>query len=75
MLVLHYTTCIYVYIDDRHGDHHVIRQPMSELRGHMSPVIAADWMTDGSRVISASWDRTANLYNVETGDIIQTFVG
>ena len=61
--------------DARHVEHHVIRQPICELRGHVSPVIAADWMTDGSQVISASWDRTANLYSVETGDIIQTFTG
>lgn len=53
----------------------MIRQPMIELTGHVGVVIAADWVTDGSQVITSSWDRTANLYDVETGEIVNTFQG
>ena len=46
-----------------------------ELQGHSGVVIAADWMPGGSQVISASWDRTANLYDAETGELITTLTG
>ena len=52
-----------------------IRTPSMELQGHSSVVIAADWLTGGGQVITASWDRTANLYDVETGDIVNTLTG
>ena len=48
---------------------------MAELTGHSAVVSAADWLSDGSHVITASWDRTANLYDVETGSVINSFIG
>lgn len=48
---------------------------MTELSGHMGVVVAADWLTGGDHVITASWDRTANLYDVETGDCLQILTG
>ncbi|KAJ0173643.1 hypothetical protein K1T71_010792 [Dendrolimus kikuchii] len=53
----------------------VLRTPLIELIGHLGVVVAADWLTGGDHVITASWDRTANLYDVETGDCLQVLTG
>lgn len=53
----------------------VLRTPLTELAGHQGVVVAADWLTGGDHVITASWDRTANLYDVETGDCLQILTG
>ncbi|XP_063367476.1 WD repeat-containing protein 37 [Cydia amplana] len=53
----------------------VLRTPLTELIGHSGVVVAADWLTGGDHVITASWDRTANLYDVETGDCLQILMG
>lgn len=53
----------------------VLRTPLTELVGHQGVVVAADWLTGGEHVITASWDRTANLYDVETGDCLQILTG
>ncbi|CAH2094467.1 unnamed protein product [Euphydryas editha] len=53
----------------------VLRTPLIELTGHLGVVVAADWLTGGDHVITASWDRTANLYDVETGDCLQILTG
>lgn len=37
--------------------------------------MAADWLPSGEQVITASWDRTALLYDVETGELLQTLTG
>ncbi|KAK7867581.1 hypothetical protein R5R35_005282 [Gryllus longicercus] len=52
-----------------------LRTPVSELMGHSSVVMAADWLPGGDQVITASWDRTANLYDVETRDLVQSLSG
>ena len=38
-------------------------------------VIAADWMANGAHVITASWDHTANMYDAETGVLLNCFTG
>ncbi|CAH0400480.1 unnamed protein product [Chilo suppressalis] len=53
----------------------VLRTPLTELLGHQGVVVAADWLPGGDHVITASWDRTANLYDVETGDCLQVLTG
>ncbi|XP_049877725.1 WD repeat-containing protein 37 [Pectinophora gossypiella] len=53
----------------------VLRTPLAELGGHQGVVVAADWLAGGDHVITASWDRTANLYDVETGDCLQILTG
>ena len=60
--------------DDKHEPTY-IRQALLELTGHSAVIIAGDWMASGSQVITASWDRTANLYDAETGEIITTLTG
>lgn len=52
-----------------------LRTPVCELTGHSGVVMAADWLPGGEQVITASWDRTANLYDVETGELLQTLYG
>nr|CAD7570505.1 unnamed protein product [Timema californicum] len=44
-----------------------LRTPLCELVGHNGVVMAADWLPGGDQVITASWDRTANLFDAETG--------
>lgn len=48
---------------------------MKELLGHTGVVIAADWLPSGDQVITASWDRTATLYDLETGELVQSLSG
>ena len=61
--------------DDRHEPTY-IRSPLLELTGHSSVVIAADWFGPGAtQVVTASWDRTANLYDAETGEVVNTLTG
>lgn len=37
--------------------------------------MAADWVPSGDQIITASWDRTASLYDVETGELVQSLGG
>ncbi|XP_077993464.1 WD repeat-containing protein 37-like [Glandiceps talaboti] len=53
----------------------LIRTPQCVLEGHTGVIISADWMTDGRQIVTASWDRTANLYDVETCELIQALTG
>ncbi|XP_060554600.1 WD repeat-containing protein 37-like [Ruditapes philippinarum] len=52
-----------------------LRTPTRELVGHHSVVIAADWLNTGDQVITASWDRTAILFDAETGENISILTG
>uniref|UniRef100_A0AAY4AG63 WD repeat-containing protein 37 n=2 Tax=Denticeps clupeoides TaxID=299321 RepID=A0AAY4AG63_9TELE len=48
---------------------------VTTLKSHQGVVIAADWLVGGKQVVTASWDRTANLYDVETSDLVHTLTG
>jgi len=48
---------------------------MLELLGHTGAVIAADWLVGGTQIVSASWDRTANIYDAETGALVNSLTG
>ncbi|XP_046422270.1 WD repeat-containing protein 37 [Neodiprion virginianus] len=52
-----------------------LRTPVRELLGHSGVVIAADWLPGAEQLVTASWDRTANLYDTETGEVIHTLCG
>lgn len=52
-----------------------LRTPSRELIGHKSVVIAADWLHTGDQVITASWDRTAMLFDADTGECVSTLTG
>lgn len=47
-----------------------IRSPIRRFEGHSDTLIAAEWFPDGELLCTGSWDRTANVYNVETGKIL-----
>ena len=49
--------------------------PTATLTGHMSAVMAASFSPDGTRVVTASWDKTARIWNVATGQSIATLTG
>jgi WD40 repeat protein len=53
----------------------VVRSPVLELHGHTGVIIAADWLAGGTQIISASWDRMANLYDAETAEVVNTLTG
>ncbi|RNA20626.1 WD repeat-containing 37 [Brachionus plicatilis] len=57
-------------VDEQFSQPSVIRSPIQRFEGHQDACIAAEWFPDGECVASASWDRTANVYNVETGKVL-----
>lgn len=52
-----------------------LRTPLVELVGHSNVVMSADWLPGGEQAVTASWDRTASLFDVETGEMVQTLSG
>lgn len=52
-----------------------LRTPLRELTGHTSVVIAADWLPGGDQAITAAWDRTSNLYDAHTGELLSQLIG
>lgn len=52
-----------------------LRTPVCEFTGHTGVIMAADWLPGGDQVITASWDRTASLYDVETRELLQSLSG
>lgn len=38
-------------------------------------VMAVDWLPNGKRVVTASWDQTAKLWDAEQSTVIQTLTG
>ncbi|XP_071567393.1 WD repeat-containing protein 37 [Temnothorax nylanderi] len=61
--------------NDEQDDPPTLRTPIRELLGHTNVVMAADWLSGAEQLVTASWDRTANLYDTETGEIIHTLCG
>ncbi|XP_044928308.1 WD repeat-containing protein 37 isoform X4 [Mustela putorius furo] len=55
---------------DVSSDCPTIRVPLTSLKSHQGVVIAADWLVGGKQVVTASWDRTANLFDVETAELV-----
>jgi len=52
-----------------------LRTPVCELVGHQNAVVAVDWIVGGDQVVTASWDRTAGLWDVNTGEMLHSLVG
>uniref|UniRef100_A0AAV2JYK1 WD repeat-containing protein 37 n=1 Tax=Knipowitschia caucasica TaxID=637954 RepID=A0AAV2JYK1_KNICA len=52
-----------------------VRAPSTTLRSHQGVVIAADWLVGGRQAVTASWDRAANLYDVETSELVHSLTG
>uniref|UniRef100_A0A8C0QR88 WD repeat-containing protein 37 n=1 Tax=Chelonoidis abingdonii TaxID=106734 RepID=A0A8C0QR88_CHEAB len=60
---------------DGSSDCPTIRAPLTSLKSHQGVVIAADWLVGGKQAVTASWDRTANLYDVETSELVHSLTG
>ncbi|CAH2282086.1 WD repeat-containing 37 isoform X1 [Pelobates cultripes] len=60
---------------DVSSDCPTVRIPLSSLKSHQGVVIAADWLVGGKQAVTASWDRTANLYDVETSELVHSLTG
>lgn len=52
-----------------------VRVAATTLRSHQGVVIAADWLVGGKQAVTASWDRAANLYDVETSEVVHSLTG
>jgi len=52
-----------------------VRHPVAILSSHSDVVVAADWIHGGSQIVTASWDRTANLHDAETHGLVQSLTG
>lgn len=51
-----------------------VRSPITTLLGHSGVVISCAWLNE-DLAVTAGWDRVANLYNVETGVLLQALTG
>ena len=51
-----------------------VRSPITTLLGHVGVVISCSWLNE-DLAVTAGWDRVANLYNVETGSLLQALTG
>ncbi|XP_042846857.1 WD repeat-containing protein 37 isoform X4 [Panthera tigris] len=60
---------------DVSSDCPTIRVPLTSLKSHQGVVIAADWLVGGKQAVTASWDRTANLFDVETAELVHSLTG
>ena len=50
-------------------------QALVVLTGHAGVVVSADWLSGGDQCVTASWDRTAALWDVSSQTMIQTLTG
>jgi len=51
-----------------------IKTPIIALTGHQNVVSGCQWLNE-ELAVTSSWDRTANLYNVESGALVQSLAG
>jgi len=51
------------------------RAAAATLKGHIGPVIAVAVFSDGRRAISASWDHTLKVWDLESRRVIVGFSG
>ncbi|KAK5964851.1 WD repeat-containing protein 37 [Trichostrongylus colubriformis] len=54
---------------------HRVKNALMRLTGHTGVVIGCDWLAGGNQLITASWDRTANIYDVERGEVLNILSG
>jgi WD40 repeat protein len=50
-------------------------QPSATLRGHTSSVVSAVFSPDGQRIVTASDDQTARVWNATSGQLLATLQG
>ena len=49
--------------------------PAAELRGHTGTVMHAEFSPDGSRIVTASWDSTARVWEAASGELVVALEG
>lgn len=54
---------------------YAVSLPLVILSGHQGVVSSADWMAGGEQVVTASWDRTAAIWDVTTQTMIHSLAG
>ncbi|CDW60216.1 WD repeat containing protein 37 [Trichuris trichiura] len=62
-------------LQDENDTFVVLRSPQLRLTGHTAPVVAADWLWTQNRIVTASWDRTAIIFDSERGEIVNILSG
>ena len=71
-------------IDVARGDSHVVlpdgltrpnHWPTAELRGHFGSVGHAEFSPDGRRIVTASWDSTARVWEAASGELVVALEG
>jgi WD40 repeat protein len=50
-------------------------QVLEILQGHTGPVVRAVLSPDGQRIVTASWDKTARVWNTSSGQLLATLQG
>lgn len=53
----------------------IVRHPLRRLTGHLGAVMAVEWFNGGEQLVTASWDRLANVYDAERGEILNVLSG
>ncbi|CAD5220703.1 unnamed protein product [Bursaphelenchus xylophilus] len=53
----------------------VIRQPLRVFSGHSDAVVGAEFLQGGEQLITVSWDRTANIYDMENETVVNVLTG
>lgn len=54
---------------------YAVSMPLVILAGHQGVVASAGWMAGGEQVVTASWDRTATIWDVSSQTMIHTLAG
>ena len=49
--------------------------PFIELKGHTATVFSVTFSPDGKKVVTASFDRTARIWDTESGEVLRTLDG
>jgi WD40 repeat protein len=66
------------FVDERErsSDIRTVTKPLQEFLGHSDVVVSADFIaSSNNELITASWDKTAILFNIETKAIISQLTG
>lgn len=50
-------------------------QPLVVLSGHQGVLVSAGWLAGGDQCVTASWDRTAALWDVSSQSMVQSLTG
>lgn len=53
----------------------LVHQPLLKLTGHSDVITDGGWLFGGEQIITVSWDRTAKLFDAESGKILKVLSG